>query len=50
MKRIVRALILALFVAGLIWSVICIVQDAKAGKGAFMSTKTYREYVSEGHR
>lgn len=48
MKRIGRALILALFVAGLVWSVICIVQDAKAGKGAFLSTSEYRAIIQEG--
>lgn len=48
MKSIAKALILAVIVAGLVWAAICAIEDAKAGKGAFMSTKTYREYVREG--
>ena len=48
MKRIVRALIVAVIVAGLVWAAICIVEDAKAGKGAFLSTSEYRAIIQEG--
>lgn len=50
MKRILRALTVAVIVAGLVWAAICIVEDAKAGKGAFMSTETYRGIIAEGKR
>ena len=50
MKTILRALVIALMVAGLVWSVICIVNDARTHQGAFMTTAQYREIVQEVHK
>ena len=48
MKRIVRAITVAVIVAGLVWASICTIEDAKAGKGAFLSTSEYRAIIQEG--
>ena len=50
MKTIIRIVALFAIIAGLVWSVICIVNDARTHQGAFMTTAQYRQEVSEIHK